>query len=209
MDTEEEQLEELKRWWREHGRTVVAGVVLGLGTVGGWTWWQGHVTAQAEAVSVLYDRLVSTAAGVDHTTTVEQADAIIAQHPDSGYAALSALVGAHAAWRQQDATTARRLLEWAVEHGQEFQVADVARLRLARVLSQAGEHESALATLGQVSGEPFAALVAEARGDVLAARDDSAGAEQAYEAALAEDALPASARGRIELKRDALALRGG
>ena len=52
MDTEEEQLEEFKRWWREHGRTVIAGVVLGLGTVGGWSWWRNHVTTQAEAASL-------------------------------------------------------------------------------------------------------------------------------------------------------------
>jgi predicted negative regulator of RcsB-dependent stress response len=209
MDTEEEQLEELKRWWREHGRTVLAGIVLGLGTVGGWTWWQGHVAEQAEAVSVLYERLVNTATGADHVVTIEQADAIIAQHPDSGYAALSALVGAHAAWRQQDPATAQRLLQWAVDHGQGFQLDDVARLRLARVLSQQGDHAGALATLDRVSGEPFTALVAEARGDVLAARDDRSGAEQAYEAALAEDALPQAARSRIELKRDAVAMQGG
>ena len=122
MDTEEEQLEELKRWWREHGRTVIAGVVLGLGTVGGWSWWRNHVTTQAEAASLHYEQLVNTAAVPDHDAAVAQADAIIAQDPDSGYAALAALVGAHAAWRKGDAATARRMLEWAVEHGEEFAV---------------------------------------------------------------------------------------
>jgi len=209
MDTEEEQLEALKRWWHEHGRTVVAGVVLGLGTVSGWTWWRGHVSEQAEAVSLRYEQLVNTAAVPDHAATVTQADAIIAQQPDSGYAGLAAMVGAHAAWRQGDTGTARRLLEWAAEHGEEFAIADVARLRLARVLAADGQHDAALAALGGISGDAFAALIEETRGDVLAAKEDRDGAGRAYEAALAHDDLPTGARGRIELKRDALTSKGG
>lgn len=209
MDTEEEQLEELKRWWREHGRTVIAGVVLGLGTVGGWSWWRNHVTTQAEAASLRYEQLVNTAAVPDHDAAVSQADAIIAQDPDSGYAALAALVGAHAAWRNADAATARRMLEWAVEHGEEFAVADVARLRLARVLASEGRYDEALAGLDAITGDAFTALVAETRGDVLAAKNDRDGAGRAYDAALADENLPGGARGRIELKRDALAMTGG
>lgn len=209
MDTEEQQLEEIKRWWSEHGKTVVLGVVLGLGSVAGFTSWQAYTQGQYEALSVRYERLVNTAARPDHAAAVEQADALIAEHPATSYAGLAALVGAHAAYSAQDAMTARRLLQWAAEHGDAFEVREIARVRLARLLSADGQHDEALAQLQQVTSDAFAALVAEVRGDVLAARQDTAGARGAFQAALADESLPADARERIELKLDALAASGG
>jgi len=209
METEEQQLEELKRWWKEHGRTVIAGVVLGIGTVVGWTSWRAHVDAKAEELSVRYEELVNTAAVPDYAGAVQLTDAIIADHPDSSYAGLAALVGAHGAYKSGDRATARRLLEWATSRTGAFQVGDVARVRLARILSEEGEHDAALALLDQVSGQPFAAVTAETRGDVLVARDDLAQARAAYESALATDGVSSGARDRIQLKLDALASRGG
>ena len=209
METEEQQLEEIKRWWNEHGRTVILGVVLGLGAVVGFTSWQAHVHGQSEALSVRYERLVNTAAMPDHAGTVAQADALIAEHPDTSYASLAALVGAHAAYRGKDPATARRLLQWAAEHGEAFQVRDVARIRLARLLSEDGQHDAAIAQLQQITGEEFAALVAEVRGDVLAEKKDLPGARGAFQAALELQNLPADARERIQLKLDALATGSG
>ena len=209
MSTDDQELEELKRWWQENGRTVIAGIVLGLGTVMGWTFWQNHTNAQAEAVSVLYERLVDTAAIPAHESAITQADAIIAQHPDSGYAGLAALVGAHAAFRHNDADTAKRMLRWAIDNGRAFEVANVARVRLARVMSQVGEHDAALGELDKVTGEEFTALVGETRGDVLVARGESEAARSAYQSALGDESLPAAARQRIELKLDVLSTAGG
>jgi len=209
METEEQQLEEIKRWWQENGRTVVAGVVLGLGGVSGWTLWQSHVNEQAEEVSTRYERLVNTAALPNREAAVRQTDTIIAEHPDSSYAGLAALVGAQAAYGSGDAETARRLLEWAAANAAEFHVRDVARIRLSRLLSDAGEHDAALARLDEVGTGPFATLAKEVRGDVLWGRNDASGARAAYESALGDDALRADVRGRIEAKLDAIAAAGG
>ena len=48
METDDQEVEELKRWWNENGKTVVAGLVLGLGGVFGWTTWQGYSQTRAE-----------------------------------------------------------------------------------------------------------------------------------------------------------------
>lgn len=209
MDTDEQQLEEVKRWWSEHGKTVVLGVVLGLGSVVGFTSWRAHVQSQGEALSVRYEQLINTAAMPDHAAAIEQADALIADHPDASYASLAALVGAHAAYRAEDAATARRLLQWAADHGNAFEVRDVARIRLARLLSEDGQHDTAIAQLQQVANEEFAALVAEVRGDVLREKQDPGGARDAYLSARAHETLSTDARERIQLKLDAIAASGG
>jgi predicted negative regulator of RcsB-dependent stress response len=209
METDEQQLEEIKRWWSEHGRAVILGVVLGLGSVIGVSSWRAYVQSQGETLSARYEQLVNTAAMPDHSAAVKQADALIADHPDTSYASLAALVGARAAYKASDAATARRLLQWAADHGDAFEVRDVARIRLARLLSEDGQHDAAIARLQQVANEEFATLVAEVRGDVLSEKQDLTGARAAFEAALAHETLSSVARERIELKLDAITAGGG
>jgi len=158
---------------------------------------------------VRYQRLVDTAAQPDYAGAVELADGIIADSPDSGYAGLAALVGAHAAYKGNDPKAARRLLEWAASSADAFQVGDVARVRLARILSEEGEHDAALAQLDLVKAEPFAAIAIETRGDVLAAKDDPSGARAAYQLALSTEGIDGDARSRIQLKLDAMIPSGG
>ena len=116
METDEQTLEEIKKWWKEHGRTVIAGVVLGLGTVIGWTTWKSHQEAKSEELSLRYQALVDTAAQENRTDAMLLADAIIADQPESSYAALSALVAAHSAFKNKDLNRARDYLQWAVDN---------------------------------------------------------------------------------------------
>jgi predicted negative regulator of RcsB-dependent stress response len=179
--------------------------VLGLGTVVGWTTWRSHQDAQAEALSMRYQALVDTAALPNHSGAVELADAIIADDPQSSYAALAALVGAHSAFKAHDISTTRRMLEWAIANASGFQVNQVARVRLARILTAEGNHDDALTQLDAVTDASFAAVAAEARGDVLKARGDADAARAAYEGALAAESITPQARERIQLKIETLA----
>ena len=78
METEEQQLEEIRHWWQEHGKTVIAGVVLGLGTVIGWTTWRNHQETTAEQLSARYQIIVSAAEAPDYEQVRELADELIA-----------------------------------------------------------------------------------------------------------------------------------
>ena len=49
--TEEEQVEALKKWWRENGKAVIAGFIIGFGAIFGWREWQAHVTEEAQKAS--------------------------------------------------------------------------------------------------------------------------------------------------------------
>ena len=208
METEEQQLEQIRHWWKEHGKTVIAGLVLGIGTVIGWTTWRNHQESTAEHLSARYDAIVTTAAIPEYEQVRELTDELIADYPQSSYAALSALVGAHAAYSNKDATTAERLLRWAAENATAFDIASVARLRLAQLLSEQGEIEQALSLLDAVSEEDFAVLRLEARGDVLTTKKDVGAAKTAYDEALNAQSIPADARARIQLKIDELATPG-
>jgi len=208
METEEQQLEEIRHWWKEHGRTVIAGVVLGLGTVIGWTSWRNYQESTAEQLSARYESIVAAAAVPDYEQVRDLTNELIADYPQSSYAALSALVGAHAAYSSDDATTVERLLNWAIDNATSFDVAHVARLRLAKIVTEKGEFDRALLLLDDVSAEDFTALRLEARGDVLAVKNDGPAAKIAYGEALKVETLEGNARVRIQLKLDELAALG-
>ena len=39
METEEEQVERLKAWLKENGLSIVFGIVIGVGGIGGYNYW--------------------------------------------------------------------------------------------------------------------------------------------------------------------------
>ena len=210
MAAEEEQIEELKNWWSEKGKGVVAGVAIGLAGVIGWTSWQNHLHAQAERASLRYQQLVSdaliggAAAENDHSRTLAQAEALIGEFPDSAYASFASLIAARAAVAAKVPGEARRHLQRVVEQAPFPELIPVARLRLARLMLDAGEYDDALAELDRVGAGPFRARVAELRGDVQRARGDHAAARQSYGAALAGGAIPRTTRIRLRMKLDDL-----
>ena len=59
--TEDEQWEAVRQWWRENGMSAVFGIVLGLGAIFGWRWWQTHQIEQAEAASGIYQTALKAA----------------------------------------------------------------------------------------------------------------------------------------------------
>lgn len=208
MESEDQQIEDLKQWWKDNGRSIVLGVVLGIGGVSGWVGWKHYSETQAEAASLRYSRLVNTAALSNHTEVVQQANELIAEYPDHAYASLAAMVAARSAYQSSDPDTAVRLLRWSVEHAPEPEIAHIARIRLARVLGEKADFDAALGALDAIDDDAFAALEAETRGDVLLARGDAEAARDAYQKVLAVEDLSAQDRQRIEDKLDHLATQG-
>src|SRR6266705_3045750 len=58
---EQEQLAELKAWWKEHGGTVMLGATLALAAFGAWNGWMWYQRSQAAQAAVLYDALQKAA----------------------------------------------------------------------------------------------------------------------------------------------------
>jgi predicted negative regulator of RcsB-dependent stress response len=186
--TEEEQLEALKRWWSENGRSIVITVVLTLSAVLGWQAWQGRQQQVAEGAALLYEQMLarmSTAQGEQNSTGVEQLARQLKEDYGSGvYARFAALHLARLAVERGDLQAAAEELRWVIERAEAAsELAAVARLRLARVLAAQGETESALQILAERTVSGFAGAYAAARGDILLAAGRRDEAREAYLAA--------------------------
>lgn len=209
MDSEQEELEALQKWWNENGKAVVVGLVIGLGGVFGWTTWQSRVEATAERVSVVYQSMMDMAAADDHLEALLRVEQIIEDHPDSEYAALSALLGAKSALAVDRDEDARRLLGWVIANGDREELRDVARVRSAQLLLDEGKQDAGLSMLANVNTSAFAAAVEELRGDIFVEDGQGEAAAKAYTAALESSSMTSGTRARVNMKLDDLGQREG
>lgn len=203
--TDEEQVEALKEWWSENGRSVIIGLVLALAAVFGWRYWQDSTRAHAAAASVEYQTMLQRLDAGEGREVVEIARRIIGSYADTPYAALASLSLAQQAVDEGDLDGAGAHLRWVLENAKVGEVKQLAQVRLARVLVAQGKTDEALAQLAAVNNAAFTAMVAEARGDAYLAQGRRAEAQKAYQAALAASADVPAKQQVLRMKVDDLA----
>jgi predicted negative regulator of RcsB-dependent stress response len=182
--SDEEQVEALKKWWKENGKSVIGGVVLGLLIVGGWRGWQHYDRGQGEAAAARYQQVLVAAQAGQAETAYSLAARLEAESAGSPYTYLAALQVARLKAASGDKAGARGRLEWVRLNAEDPAIRQLANLRLARVLVDAGELDDAQRILDGAAKDAFAPELAELRGDVARARGEMAGARSAYEEAL-------------------------
>ena len=186
---EQEQISELKAWWAQYGNFVVTLAVLAALASVGWQAWQWYQNRNAAEAGTLYYAVQQAAEKQDAQKAREAAGRLIGEHGGSVSAQLGALLSAAMQFEAGDLDNARAQLEWAAEKGSDPALRDLARLRLAAVLLQAGEPEAALARLQAAPTVACMARFDDLRGDILAAQGKAAEARAAWQAAI--DALAA------------------
>ncbi len=198
---EQEQLDELKTWWKQYGNLVTALVVaaaLGVVAWQAWNWWQRSQAAQAGAV---YGALEQAVSARDAKKAREAAGELIDKYSSTTYAGLAALLSAKVQTETGDLKTAKLQFAWAAEHAKDRELRDLARLRLAAVLADEKSYDEALKQLTSEPAAPFAPRYAEQKGDILAAQGKTAEAKAAYDAALAK--LDEAEKGAADQRRGA------
>ncbi len=204
--SEKEQIEAIRTWWRENGKAIVAGVVLGLAGLLGWRYWQHYGQARADHAAMEYARMSAAIAQGKDEGARQWGRQIIADYASTPYATLAAFAIARLDIDAGHTQAAERRLQWAFDQAGDEDLRRVAALRLARVQLSAGRLEAAGKTLATVPPGGFAAEFYQVEGDVYVARGDKAKARAAYEAALKalpKDA-PAEQRRWLEVKLDNL-----
>lgn len=177
--SEEEQLARLKGWWERYGASLTIGLVVAVVVVLGWRWYQSHVEQRVLAASDLY---VAYLAAADDARGA-LADQIVETGSGSAYPAFVLLDQAARAVAAEEVAAAEPLLRRAVAEASGAGLADVGRLRLARVLFDLGREDDALAELGAIRGSGFRGPAAELKGDIHLARGERALAHESYVAA--------------------------
>jgi len=188
-ETDEEKVEALKKWWKDNGLSVVAGVGIGLAAVFGWRGWVGYQDSVGQQASAAFEQLLAAAEGDNTESALKQAELLAKDYGSTAYAAFAALVRARVEVESGNAAAARASLEDAIAKAPEPALARIAALRLARILIDEGNLAEARALIDKHDdGGSFAGDFAALRGDIAVAEGRTQDARQAYEQALAAGA---------------------
>jgi len=201
---EQEQLDEAKAWWKQHGNKVIWGVTIFLLATAGWRAWETWNRNQAAEASVLFDRVVDAASMNDAKTAREAAARIMDEHARSAYATPAAWMAGSINYEAGDLKSARAQYEFALEHARDEGTSQLARLRLAGLKFEGKDLAGALALLQAPFAPAFAGLAAQLRGDVLVAQGQNDAARTAYREALDKLGDKSSLKPLLEMRLDAL-----
>ncbi len=170
--TDDQQFEELKKWWKENGRAIVLGIVLGLGAIGGWQGWQGWQLSQAEAGATLYDNFIAhmqtgnTAAAEESFTRIQD------DFGRSIYAAFAHLYMASKAVQDNAVDLAISHLQQVTSNSKDKALVQLAALRLARLQLDRDDLIAARNALQLVQEDAFVAEVLALEGRIALAEND-------------------------------------
>jgi predicted negative regulator of RcsB-dependent stress response len=202
---EQESLENLKHWWAKWGNTttwIVLVVLVAAAAYNGWNFWQRRQAAEA---AVLYDQMQQAVNANDQAKVTRVAADMEDKFGGTGYAQMTALAASKSLYAAGNGSAAKAQLQWTIDHAKDDEYKQIAKLRLALVLLDEKNYDAGLKVLDDAPLDAFKGVIADRRGDLLAAQGKRDDARAAYKLALT--ALPAndnSARQLVQFKLDAL-----
>jgi predicted negative regulator of RcsB-dependent stress response len=201
---EQEQLDQLKHFWKTWGNLISWVLIAVLGSYAAWNGYQYWQRNQAVKASALYDE-VERAVGSGDVARIERSLADMKdKFASTQFAQQAALLSAKSLQAQGKADAARAALSWVAESASDAAYRDVARLRLAGMQFDAKAYDDALKQLGAEFTPAMAGMASDLRGDVLQAKGQKPEAIVAYQQAWTQLADVADYRRLVQAKLNAL-----
>jgi len=201
---EQEQLDELKHFWKQYGNLITWLLIVVLGAFAAWNGYQYWQRSQAAQAAVMFDEIERAVQSGDNAKIDRALAEMKERFGATAYAQQAGLLAAKAYYDKGNADAARAALAWVADKSSDTGYQALARLRLAGILLDKKAFDEALQ---QVSGnfpKGFAALAADRRGDILLAQGKKADAKADYEKAWKALDERAEYRRLVEAKLNAL-----
>ena len=196
-DSEEEQVDKLKKWWDSNGKQIIAGAVLGLAGIFGWNYYVDYQDSQALNARALYLSYASDSANVGAY------DKLIKDHPSSSYSDQATLLMAKYLFEAENYSLALDALKPLMSRENSV-IASTAALRSASLYLELGQHQEALAVLNMDNANEFSGIFYNLAGDVYLDLGNNEEARNSYALAIENITDNSSLSQLIQIKLDDL-----
>jgi predicted negative regulator of RcsB-dependent stress response len=205
LDNEQqEQLDELKHFWKQFGNLITWALIVVFGAIAAWNGYQYWLRSQSAQASLLYDE-VERAVQAGDTTKIDRTLADMQERfARTSYAQQAGLLAAKAYHDKGNLDAARTALTTVADKSPDVGYQAVAKLRLAGLLIEKKSYDEALMVLEGFFTKEFAGLAADRRGDVLALQGKKNEARAEYTKAYQAFDAQADYRRLVEVKLIAL-----
>jgi len=180
---EQEQIDELKAWWKQNGKMLSILTIVLLVTYSTYQGWHFYQNKQAVEASTQYQELIVTDEKDLKAIQVKSAD-LMDKFGNTPYAGRAALYAAKVNYQANDAKSAKAQLDWTIKNAKESTVSALASLQLANILAEEKDFDGALKLLNAPHDAGFDGLFSDLKGDVLVSQGKNSEAKTAYQEAL-------------------------
>ncbi len=199
-ETDEETLEALKKWWKENGKSVIGGLVVGVAAIVGFNQWNDYQATQGQSASSLYQVMLDNNTGGKTDEFFANGTELVLEYAKTPYAPLASLVMAKKLIEDKKYDEAIKKLDWVLSNSKDDGIKHVARIRLARLFINENKIAEALKLVKDQQSTSFQSDYSELRGDVYAVKKEFSLAQEAYKSALASNIKNKEKREFIEMK---------
>ena len=176
--TDEETVELIREWLQQYGLTIIIGLVIGLGAIGGYRYWQNSQETQSANESTQLDTLLQALEKNDLQAAAAPYDALLKEGSDiSALAALNMATAYQKADKKEDAQTALKLAAAIPDK----LVAQSARWQQALFQVENGDNDTALQSLDALKDSAYAPQAAALQGVILEKQNKLPEALQAWQ----------------------------
>ena len=203
-ETEEQQVDAIKKWWHENGTMLIVGAVVGLAGLWGWRYYGESVSTSQEKASTEFSQVTTQLAAQNDDKSLTELNTFIADNEGSNYATLAGLLVAKQAVDAKDFAGAQTQLTELLANNDYEPLIPVITLRLARVQSELGDYDAAIANLDKITQDGFLVKANQSKGEVYLKQANTEAARKAFQAAV--DASQGRIDPILQLQLDDLAV---
>lgn len=203
-ETEEQQVDAIKKWWHENGTMLIVGAVVGLAGLWGWRYYGESVSTSQETASTAFSQVTTQLAAQNNDKSLTEMNTFIADNKGSNYATLAGLLVAKQAVDAKDFAGAQTQLTELLANNDFEPLIPVITLRLARVQSELGDYDAAITNLDKITQEGFLVKANQSKGEVYLKQVNTEAARKAFQAAV--DASEGRIDPILQLQLDDLAV---
>jgi len=197
--TDEQQAEAIKKWWKDNGISVATGIILGFALLFGWRAWMAHVQKQEEFTSTLYKQVLIALEEGNVEKAHQMADELLSNHTNTSYAMLTALNLARQDLKENNIPSSHARLDWVIKQNHSPEFTHIARLRKAQLFLAEKKINEAKQLITGIDEGTFKASYSILSGDIAMAEGQVETARIAYQEALNGD-LSGGYRNLVEMK---------
>ena len=196
-NTEEEQVDQIKKWWNSNGKQIIAGAVIGLAGIWGWNTYSDYQDKQSLNARSLYLSYASD------SNNLGAYDKLTTDFSSSSYSDQAILLMAKYLFDAKSYTQALGVIEPLINNPSSV-IATTAALRAASIYLQLGQHNQALSILEKQSNDGFSGLIYNLMGDIYLDLGNSAEAQNYYSLAIDNVTENSNLTQLIQIKLDDL-----
>jgi predicted negative regulator of RcsB-dependent stress response len=201
---EQEQLDQIKHFWKQYGNRITWLLVLVVGAFLAWIGFQRWQQSQALQASAMFDEVSRVARSNDPEKTERAFNDMKERLASTTFTYQAGLLAAKSLFEAGKPDNARAILTWVARQSDDAGYAAIAQLRLSAVLMESKSYDEAIKALDAVTEPSFVPLAADRRGDIFLAQGKKTEAKEQYLKAYAGFDEGTQYRRLVEVKLNAL-----